>query len=489
MLEPARSSYRAGDTAGALRACAHVLEVARVGHDADLTVAAATLVRRPTDALARAQAHVLAAAALAAVRGRPDLAARALAQWKATRNPFHADPDPDPSRWPDPEGAFLELQARVDGLRAPEHAEQALELAADTAALGIAKGSIDHECWGRSWAMDAHAVLGNRAELLHELAALTALSPSSMPWPAHMLLVRASQAQLEGRFPDALSLAAEARELGGDAVFLDLVFQSSVACATGENLERVSAQVRRVVADLPFPARGWLCAVLVADGAREEAAVLWEALRPYALLPSDSAEFLIGMISHTEICVRLGDAETAEVLYACLLPYAGRHAIAHAHTPYEGPVDLALGRLARLTGHVQAARTHLQAALADCRRIQARAHEALVLAELADLDHPRSRSRHEHAATAVALAASLGMKPLTARAQSLLRSGGGLGTPLSRREEEVASLVAEGLSNAAIAARLHLSERTVESHVSRIMLKIDVGSRTAVAAWQARRVT
>ena len=143
VLEQARASYRAGNTADPLRACAHVLERARTARDPDLALAAATLVRRPTDPVARAQAHVLAAAALAATRGRPDLAAKAMAQWKATRDPFHAEPDPDASRWPDPEAAFLELQARVDGLRSPEHAEQVLAFASDPVSLGIATGSIE----------------------------------------------------------------------------------------------------------------------------------------------------------------------------------------------------------------------------------------------------------------------------------------------------------------------------------------------------------
>jgi len=54
---------------------------------------------------------------------------------------------------------------------------------------------------------------------------------------------------------------------------------------------------------------------------------------------------------------------------------------------------------------------------------------------------------------------------------------------LSDREREVARLVAEGLTNREIAARLSLSSRTVDSHLEHIRTKLGLRSRAQVAAW------
>ncbi|GAB3081734.1 response regulator transcription factor [Micromonospora schwarzwaldensis] len=55
-------------------------------------------------------------------------------------------------------------------------------------------------------------------------------------------------------------------------------------------------------------------------------------------------------------------------------------------------------------------------------------------------------------------------------------------TALTRRETEVLGLVADGLSNQAVGRRLHLTEGTVKSHLSRIYTKLRVDSRTAAVA-------
>ncbi|MFC6935619.1 ATP-binding protein [Actinomadura yumaensis] len=60
---------------------------------------------------------------------------------------------------------------------------------------------------------------------------------------------------------------------------------------------------------------------------------------------------------------------------------------------------------------------------------------------------------------------------------------------LTRREHQVAELVAEGLSNREIAERLVIAKRTVDSHVEHILGKLGMASRTQVAAWMAAAET
>jgi DNA-binding NarL/FixJ family response regulator len=57
--------------------------------------------------------------------------------------------------------------------------------------------------------------------------------------------------------------------------------------------------------------------------------------------------------------------------------------------------------------------------------------------------------------------------------------------PLGKREADVARLVADGLSNKQIGARLFISERTVDSHVRSILNKLGFSSRAQIAGWMA----
>jgi non-specific serine/threonine protein kinase len=107
----------------------------------------------------------------------------------------------------------------------------------------------------------------------------------------------------------------------------------------------------------------------------------------------------------------------------------------------------------------------------------------------------RSRLAEERASSAWATGAALGPEQAIADALAECARGattpspltklrrGDQAQPLTQRELDVAALVAEGLTNAQIAQRLSVSERTVETHVSHALAKLELSTRTSLTAW------
>lgn len=127
-------------------------------------------------------------------------------------------------------------------------------------------------------------------------------------------------------------------------------------------------------------------------------------------------------------------------------------------------------------------------------RLRAEIHLALAEAER-ERDAPGAITQ---ARAALAILERLGARRDADRAAALLRSLGASvrarGHPagrrgfelLSRREREVVPLLAEGLSNAEIAKRLFVTPKTVEHHVTNILGRLGLRTRTEVAAWAHR---
>jgi len=89
---------------------------------------------------------------------------------------------------------------------------------------------------------------------------------------------------------------------------------------------------------------------------------------------------------------------------------------------------------------------------------------------------------------------ALGAGPAAAALRRRLRGAGVASVPrgprpatrdnpfgLTNRQIDILRLLAEGLTNAQIAARLHLSPKTVDHHVSAVLAKLDVATREAAA--------
>ena len=88
---------------------------------------------------------------------------------------------------------------------------------------------------------------------------------------------------------------------------------------------------------------------------------------------------------------------------------------------------------------------------------------------------------------AVSLALGEGVDAPGGDGASPRRGGRSAAGGLTRREREIAELLAQGLSNKEIAAGLVISQRTVETHVDHVLGKLGLTSRAQVASWVAEQ--
>ena len=147
--------------------------------------------------------------------------------------------------------------------------------------------------------------------------------------------------------------------------------------------------------------------------------------------------------------------------------------------------DRAEGALAAARGDNDSARQLLEDAVDGYERCGAPYEAAEARMQLATslIALDRVESAHREARAALDRFAELGAEVEALRARRMLSTG--LPIPLrelTQREREVLALIAEGLTNKSIAAHLVVSERTVHRHVTNILRKLDIPSRTAAAA-------
>ena len=155
--------------------------------------------------------------------------------------------------------------------------------------------------------------------------------------------------------------------------------------------------------------------------------------------------------------------------------------------PTRAFVDLAEGMIVAAAGDHDRARPLLEDAVDGFERNGAPFEAARARIELATslLALGRTQDSAREATAALETLADLGAEPEAGRARRLLGVTAGQpdeALPVTKREREVLQLLAEGLTNRQIAERLVVSEHTVHRHVTNILRKLGLPSRTAAAA-------
>jgi DNA-binding CsgD family transcriptional regulator len=386
------------------------------------------------------------------------------------------------------------LRARQMARSGPDGASDRLALGDRLVALG---GDTDHDAvlWGRLWRFDALAQLGDltgaEAEIgFIETVARRLRSPLA-GW--HAARCRAATEAARGRFAAALAFAraAQTAALPADGPGVHLPSQALPAWLHNQLGEADESTFSFERAALNRTTLGFQQSLytswLLAQGRADEARQIYGSLPG----PEELAPFvqLSGWAGMAELAAEFDDRDRAAQTYRLLLPYVDLFVCSGAGViMILGTVRYPLGVAAATMGRLDDAVRHLRAAIESGERSGMPLVIAQATYQLARVLARRTRpgDRDEAAAlarTAVAMAARLGLNPLQRQAEALLTKPAE--TRLTRREREVATLAAQGLSNREIAATTHISERTVESHVQHILEKLGLRNRTQVAAWLA----
>jgi DNA-binding CsgD family transcriptional regulator len=397
----------------------------------------------------------------------------------------------------DPDAELDTIRARVMLLwRSTQDTElfelggRALELA-DTTRRPLAR------LWAHVWRSDVAIRRADPAAAQAEISGMRALADGTglplVRW--HLLRREASMAALTGSFDTCRQLGRQAAQLAepwndlsarythiGQTVCLALL-RGDPSDMAPEWTDAVGDIERQVVV-----ARAIVAAALLLAGRRDEARSLYEPLVPAMLaartgMDAGAIAFLVHLapaFGDMPACLAIGDWLT-EI-------FGDAPAIGNGVVVYYGSVARMRGQLALAGGQPDTAIGYFEEGLQVDAALGARpflAHGQLGLAQAVAATGDLTRAV-ELARVAAAHARRLDMPGLLRAADTFLTATDNKARardPLTDREREVAALVAQALTNREVAAALVLSERTIESHVRRILAKTGLSSRTELTRW------
>ncbi|MGQ0616257.1 MAG: ATP-binding protein [Acidimicrobiia bacterium] len=508
-----RASYLAGDLAGCVVAATAAAATARAARDPGLLAAAALVLEATPDPAVNAVTRQLCDEAVAGLGGHGHDAFRARLLAQRSHLAFY---DGEQDRVESLSAAALDLARRsgddralVDALHARQEAcpgpsgrDERLGLADEMLMLAVRTDSPRTAMWGELWRIEALIESGRLAAAADELPALhVAVERVGGPVSAwHHDRVTACVAQAQGRFAEAEAVARRG---------FDRMRAVEPGPATGAYFALQCALASHVDADddataltqspfQPLPrfrtmARLSRAFLLLRAGLPDQAAVCYQQAGPIEAWSLPVFFRVPGYVYGTLAAADLGHHGDVAALLDRLEDFRGEHAAGN-DVFYLGPVELTLGRGAAALGRHHQAVDDLEAAVEQSARAGAPGFMAEASFHLAAAllvrNGPDDNDRAASAAgDADRLARALGMSAYVERTAALVaRVGDGKRAPLSRREAEVAALVAEGLTNRQIAGRLVISERTAQNHVQHILTKLGVANRTELGAWYHARV-
>ena len=517
LLARGRALHLSADVPGRLRASLDAAALARRAGRPDLLAEAALLLEGVGEARSDLAGRQLSAEAIEALGPTPTaLLARVTARFAetcmyladfSTAGPASESALRVAEQSGDPAAVRAALAARQLVCAGPDGAAERSRLAVRMLSLARAGDDVDGQLQALLWGVGAAFERGDLACVARELPPMAwCAEQASGPlarW--QVLLTRAALAQAQARFDDVARLSAELAASTG--VPLAAAARLGLLSAVGHHVghdrtlgETLSAPGSASPAGSAH-SPGVLDAVgpaflLAAAGRLTEAEACYRSIGPVTAWRPRPHVALVCYVLAVDVAIALDRPEDLATLRELLGPYRGQHAVARAGTAIAftlGPVELWRGRAAAHLGLLDDAVADLDAAAATCAAagavgfaVESRCELASVLAGRGHAgDAARARALAEDAARQ---AEALGMTPFATRSTALReRLDAAAAAPLTRREREVAQLVAGGLTNREIAARLHVSERTAQNHVQHILTKLDLPNRRRITAWVATR--